>query len=194
MKWWDEQHKIYDNNNNTYNYITNSSLNMYIDFFECLDLYIKATNILEIGIGTGRALKEMKDKNLYAVDISEIAFNRIKDIAKTYYIENLPNNIIDLIFCNLVAQHVTDDELNKIFKYGIDSLKEDGTFLIQCADSLNKNTESKELYDKGGKLRDIETVSKMIKNANGKITYTTNKRYFNGGSIWWYGLHIRRVK
>ena len=187
QKWWDEQHEKF-NINGEKKYITGSALQSYLDFYQCSTQYAKAKTVFEIGIGTGRALREMENKDRYATDISEIAKERVKDITN---VTDIPIKCIDIAFCNLVAQHVNDETLQEILKYGLASLKPTGILCMQFADAKASNIYSKELMLKGGILRN-ESQSAELVNQEGKIVFTIPKRYFNGGSVWWYGYHIRR--
>jgi len=190
--WWETQHELF-NTGGEIEFITSSALGSYFDFFKCEELYNNAESVLEIGVGTGRALKEMTNKKLYATDISDKALDRVKDIAETCHTEELKENVIDLAICNLVAQHISNETLSNILKYAIASLKINGTLVLQHADALGDNEYSLKLILEGGMLKDKETVKKIVEENNGVITFEVPRRYFNDNTVWWDGIHIRRV-
>ena len=115
--WWEKAHHIAAKK-----WLTGSSLDSYLKFFDAEDVYNKAHYILEIGCGTCVATKQMDDvgKNLTVLDISQQALKTASQWATIVHssgIKLLPANYFNLAISYLVAQHMNDTDLQDQLTY-----------------------------------------------------------------------------
>jgi len=101
---------------------------------------LKINTILEIGCGTGKNTELLSriGKKVYAFDFSEKMILKAKEKVKTnnvaFTVTNIndrwqtENQVIDLITCNLVLEHIED--LNFIFSEAARSLVDQGKIFI----------------------------------------------------------------
>jgi len=99
----------------------------------------KNQNVLEVGVGIGRATREFaKDNDVYAVDISRTALDNLGNIAKKYLtadMVDIPDDTIDFAICHLVFQHCENEAIGFILDQVIRVLKPGGQFFLQSGDS-----------------------------------------------------------
>ena len=97
---------------------------------------------MEIGVGVAESVEYIaKRHNMVAVDISQVALDKVSKIAKTYLTENMediPSESIDLAFCNLVIQHCADDMVSFLIRQTLRTLKRDGIFSFQSGYCMEK--------------------------------------------------------
>ena len=180
-------------------YLSSYKLNQYLELFQMYNKYSLSNTILEVGIGNGNALQEMynDNKTLYALDIVQNALNKVKNIAKTYLIDDIqkiPKNSIDIIFCHLVVQHINNDMFEYHLKNIIPCLNESGVYCIQYRENLNQNIDSKDFETEqncklGDVLRTPVEVENLINTCGGKvlkhyIANSGNDIEFGGKWIW----------
>jgi len=172
-KEWDNYHT-----NNTIYWLTNSKLyNLAIDHNIDFESY-KNKKILEIGIGTGKCVEELKSytNEIYACDVSKIALKRVSSFAKTYTTVEL-NTIepVDLAICHLVFQHCDNKEVKRIINEV--NLTPNGIFSFQYAYLSEKKSS---FLDKNIKINNTHFFRSPEKMR--KIINTTNKQ-INGATI-----------
>jgi len=156
----------------------------------------KQKTIMEIGIGFGNTIKKLsKYYNVIAVDISQIALNRVNKIAKTYLTEDLSlikHNSVDWVLCHLVFQHCDDAMVKYLLKNVLNILKVDGFFSFQFADLPNKNVFFDENYKyalENGIMhfRSLEKMKQIINDCGGKIISISHPIIWpNSYNITWY--------
>lgn len=196
-EYWDKKHT-----DNDKWYLTGTSLAKYISIFGIPAK--RFGTVVEIGVGLGYATKGLSDKceKVYAVDISEVALDRVKDFTtpiRSDRMSEIPSNCADIVVCHLVAQHNLDVTLETLISEAIRVLRpKDGTFYLQFADSMQDKDEREALSDEkkmqeGFMFRSLETVDRMVRDCGGRIT-TTMRQNFSKYSILWHIVHIRKDK
>lgn len=195
-KEWDERHADIGSK---VNYVTStnfSSLNAYHQ----LDLKNVKT-ILDIGIGTGEAVKELKNTypqlKIYASDVSRTAL----ELSKEWWdISELSTNLknlkaVDLAYAHLVMQHNTDEEVTRIINDV--NLKDQGIFSVQFA-ALNpsKTIELSHLImtdiNKGMLFfRSLDRFKQLVKRTNKKLVEIRGSKWFS--SPYNFEWHVVRL-
>jgi len=131
-KFWDSQHSSDDIPT-----LSGCEYDETIDFMKIRELIKSDINVLEIGVGMGYVTKGFFDSgcNVSALDISDVALERVKPITKNVYntseLEKIPSDHFDLILCRNVVQHVATHYLRMELEHVIRSLKKDGILAIQ---------------------------------------------------------------
>ena len=175
-----EKRKIFWNTQHTNNIIPTLSGCEYdetIDFMKIRELTKPDIKVLEIGVGMGYVTKGFHDYGceVNALDISDVALERVKAICNSVYstndLEKLPTNYFDLILCRNVVQHVATDFLINELTHIMRSLNQDGVLAIQFVSSnqvedngLNVNYDTSEL---GEYCRTPQYFEKIINNLGG---------------------------
>jgi SAM-dependent methyltransferase len=158
-------------------WLTGTNLNEYLTMFDIQDKYKHSSSILEVGVGTASAIKEMyaQNKKVYAIDISKNALDKVKKyIVKGFLVNNLnklPQNSFDIVFCYLVIQHIDNDMLKHHIKHILPTLKDDGIYCIQYRGLLEGDTSdySIETQARGDVCRSPQVVKTIIEELGGKI-------------------------
>lgn len=153
--FWDDQQKK-DNNP----HLSNSSLADLQEGMGLTALFQKkrVLRILEIGIGTGNATRELYElgHNVSALDISAIALYKVRGFCSSVFfvdeVSKMPSNHFDLIICGNVIQHVPTEILIPEFREVFRSLHTDGTLAIQFVSATG-------VYGGGG--RDFEEFQSL---------------------------------
>lgn len=108
--FWDQQHTT---SNSTW--LTGSLLTAYWDFFQITADDLRDKKILEIGVGLGRASRELAKVagEFYCADISQTALDKLEDCTPHRFLTQDLKNITpaDVVICHLVTVHCTDDEV-----------------------------------------------------------------------------------
>lgn len=128
---WDKAHSINDKW-----MLTNSSALEMCKLHNITIPHLKL--VMEIGIGFGNFIKECNEREnaTIAIDISQIALDRVKFFSDTYLTKNMisiSNNIVDLAVCHLVFQHCKEEIVEFIISNTIRILKPNGIFSFQFA-------------------------------------------------------------
>jgi cyclopropane fatty-acyl-phospholipid synthase-like methyltransferase len=156
---------------------------------------------MEIGIGFGKTIEfiSQKQHNPSAVDISPIALERIKSIAKTYLVydmKNIEENSIDIAYSFLVFQHCNDEMLEHIIQYSLRALKKNGDFSFQIATGKYEDLPEEYKKRKEDNIefcdRDIETVKTIIKKYNGEIIEPPDIIYHKNFNFYWHILKVSK--
>jgi len=161
------------------------------------------TNILEIGVGLGKDIKELNKLgiNVYALDICEEAMKVIQNVIKGYWLhstlDDLPSNFFDVCISHLVSQHMNNDDFKDQLKNVIRSLKSTGRLAIQYAQAKVDNSVAQlseidmlgaEMM--GGVLRTVNEVKMLVENSGGYILQDFEMR--KGPNWVWRCVHIGR--
>lgn len=159
-------------------------------------------NVLNIGVGTGHCTKELAKlglNSLHALDISKKALDSVKDIAVCWTPDKLsaiPSNFFDVAISNLVAQHMSDKDLIPQIREVCRALKPDGVFAIQIANNIDNKPnldQSVRTQKEGCVSRTNKEISKIVKNAGGKIIHMWKGPYFKEYNFGWIFVHIGKT-
>ena len=189
-EYWNQQH--IDKN---VKMLTGSSLHSYCSFFNLIPEALEGQTILEIGVGLGKATRELAAiaKDLRVLDISHIAIDNVSDVIEMGYTDalDLPFGLFDIAISHLVAQHMSDSDLIIQMESIIESLKYSGKFYMQFADALGevKGTEE-ELQQGGGVLRSPEKMKQLVSYANANMKLIATRKINN--NVTWYGAEMRK--
>ncbi len=197
-QWWNFKHYIGDN------IVGNSDLTTVTQFLQLEQKIKDSIQIAEIGIGTGNIIKTLYNiggKLLTAVDISPFALMNVEQYAITCLPHEMRNwkkgdasSGYDLIICYLLAQHVTDPILLRLFLDSIKALKNDGIFAIQAMNVDNgKNAVSMRSLQTGSILRSPKELEDIINAAGGKVSSRIPNKQLPNTPAYWYGLHAKRI-
>lgn len=111
-----------------------------------INKFIQNKTILEIGVGTGRYLNSFKEyKHYYGIDFIESFINtakKLKPINCTLSVDDIVNlkfnKNIDLVFTNVVLQHVSNDKIEKAIS-NIASLNPTNVILCEGLCNMQSN-------------------------------------------------------
>lgn len=194
--WWDRAHK-----NDSLLWLSGYSGPSIWERLEVDSLLRPGAVVLNIGVGLGYCTHALSGRGctIYALDISDIALNRVRSIATPWLADNaanLPSNTFDVAISHLVVQHMLDDALLPQMTAVINSLKPNGIFALQFAKYTAKqsqNTRFTSMDAKGGSvLRSVEEMESMAIKAGGEIALSVPKEFSETGSWAWHVVHIRR--
>lgn len=188
IAFWDKHHS----NKNKY-WLTGSNPPDVIKNHRCQQEFIKANTFLDIGVGLGNMSRYVKKhkKNVIACDISDVALNRVKNIANS--IINMKDlekgSHVDLCICHLVFQHCNDETVREIINKV--KLTLSGIFSFQFACLRDGEDPSPTVMDllnnKTHYLRNLEEMKKIISESNKKLVDVTNQMDFYGKeNLRWY--------
>ena len=177
--FWTEQHIKNDREN-----LTGSVGAQIWDSHNINHLIIPNNKVLNIGTGFGyctRALKE-KGMDVYVLDITENAVERVQDVISGSWLEEniteLPSDFFDLAISHLVTQHIDDGSLGIQIKNIIRSLNKNGLFSMQFASPLGYEEIKEKVYLPGGECRWISSMDKIIRENGGEaILFKLIDRY-----------------
>jgi 2-polyprenyl-3-methyl-5-hydroxy-6-metoxy-1,4-benzoquinol methylase len=167
--FWNEKHK------KTVKYwLTGTKLKKLWDWHE-LECPIGQTT-MEIGVGMGHLVKTMAaSKNkVYAVDISQVALDKLAEITENRYLtkdmDSIPDSTMDFIVCHLVLCHCDTPMVEYLIKQAIRTLKSGGVASFHTADSSSQTSFVKEQVDSGLVFfRPHKQVKDIIERNNGYI-------------------------
>jgi len=166
------------------------------------DYIYPKTKILEIGVGLGNMVKSLNNigAEVSAIDISDIAINRVKKYCKYAYtidnIEQIPSDYFDLITCLNVIQHIPTHLLKKELSHFLRALKTSGIFAMQFVSSKHGEdlgANAKLLGIKAGTLcRTPQFMGKLIVSLGGTYTIVYERNDLNIGKV--NGNHVFHIK
>jgi len=193
-KFWEDNHRT-----NHLGWLSGYDINHYRLYHSSMAELNSDSVVLEIGIGTGTATKQISDscKELYTVDIVAEALEKVKDFSKTYLTKdfsNVPSDIMDLVICNLVLQHCNDEEAKLLVEQGVRVLKPGGKFSLQTANSTGLRGSGKSYEDSGYLImRDKSVVIDWIESFGGFVVGDSQFEH-RGEHITWNVLAITKEK
>lgn len=138
--------------------------------------YVKPdSKVLEVGVGFGYCLHELQlaypKANLYALDITEHAIDKVRDVIFTGWTDaaKVPINSFDCIYSLLVFPHVNNKEFNRMLKHLIAGLRPTGTLVFQTCVFIEPTDmdDSDGACSAGLALRNINYVVESIVNNGG---------------------------
>lgn len=165
-----------------------------------LNLIKSGCRVLEIGVGNGGDIRELNKIGaaVYALDICPDALFKVAKTIKqgwtTTEVSSLPKDFFDVVISHLVAQHMSNADLQEQIKNILPTLKSDGVFAMQYADRLKDHNydESVETQKGGGVCRSFEMISDMVDNANGTITWHAKIAESEIHQSCWHAINIKR--
>lgn len=194
--WWNQQHK-----NLEIRFLSNYPGEKIWRYLE-IENYIMVNNrVLNIGIGTGRCTKDLKNAGMkvYGLDISEIPLERIRNIVEACWLitecDKIPSDFFDLAISHLVVQHTPTDGLTDQFREVIRCLRPTGIFAVQFASPV-AGCESKEtLFNLklGEVLRTPEYMECLVNSVGGEVVHRCRNVYWEKFGFSWDGFHIRKA-
>ena len=157
--------------------------------------------VLNIGIGMGYCTRRLKELScaVSALDVSYAGLEQVKDICEhTWHpsaLDTLPDRYFDVAISNLVAQHMTNQDLMDQLHHVIRSLKSDGVFALQFAFQPGNrrfeiSSESAHAQKAGAVLRSLGLMEKMVVQAGGDIVWASRIGLFPEYGTGWYGVNI----
>ncbi len=197
--FWSQKHIDQD--------IRSLSGNGYITIFylHLDDIFPEAKQILNIGVGMGKFEKAcvQAGKKVDSMDIAEEAYRPIKDMVECFYhnAEAFTPNYYDLITELLVAQHISDKQMELHIKYAILGLTRNGIYAVQCPDYLEPVSQEEMIkmrtpkFMQGGRVCRSEKWFRDAANKYGGEVICKRHRVwlFPEFNMGWYTYHIRRV-
>lgn len=197
LSFWEDQHS----KNNIF-WLTGSSAHSVMEMHKIKPVH--NINFMDIGVGMGQMSEYQYGlrNNIYAVDVSAIALQKIKSITKqTYFTEQLSalsEEFIDLAICHLVFQHCNDMEVNFIIQNVFKILKPNGLFSFQIAEC--KSYEDLDPFHQSGvqnKTHYFRTkieIMLLLKNLNIENVEFVNEIFYpDQGNITWHFVHIKKI-
>lgn len=171
-----------------------------LDVYKCHQMVPPTNKIyMEIGIGRGKSIEFNSDKNkVIAVDICQNALDRVSGVSDTYLTENMgliQEKTIDVVLCHLVFQHCNDEMVEFIIKHSIRTLKNDGVFHFQFANSTQvRNITFHEFCIRNDIMhfRNKEVVVDMVNRNNGIVKKILPPVYYEHENITWYMFRVTR--
>ena len=195
-EWWEKAHREKNEE-----WLSGNTGKTIWEFLNIVDLIQSSKTILNIGVGLGYDTKELYDRkvNVQALDISEIALERVKNYIVAGYLStqlgDIPSGKFDLAISYLVVQHINEKDLLEQMSVIIRSLKPDGIFAMQFATGTDKGYKKRENLDaqmRGGVCWTLEEMKQLVERANGKIVWASNPKFWYKYKCKWYAIHIKR--
>jgi len=171
--------------------------------------------MLEIGVGLGRATKEIHDLGVVVdtLDICNEALDRVVDFTRARYlhrdIENLSVDEYDLAVSLLVTQHMSDRDILWQFPRVFRSLNQKGRFVVQWAGSRidGENDNHGTVLGEYGPVDGITPVgmisgrmvrseshaTSLIERSGGKVLEIRGRREFPEFKSCWFVTECRKV-
>lgn len=201
-KWWELNHQGV--NDRFLFWLTGSAGPEVWEYLEVADRIIAGTVVLNIGVGLGFCTRELARRKciVHALDISESALQKVKDVAAEVWLPSslslLPADTFDLAISNLVAQHMSDCDLEDQIKRIVPALKQKGIFALQFAcmlDPKNNNLDIVPLSSlKHGSVgRSLAWFCQIVERAGGMVIGAKRIGLFPLYNSCWYMVHIARL-
>ncbi len=195
--FWKEKHIEQD--------IRALSGNGYITIFylQIDDLFPCVETILNIGIGTGKFEKAcvQSGKVVDSMDIVKESWGCVRNVSRNFIIEakHIAPRSYDLITELLVAQHISDSELESHIKYAIMGLSYDGVYAVQSPTYISAVKPELEAlmqtprFMQGGRVcRYKKWFEETATKHGGKVIDTRRVWEFPQHNMIWNTYHIRR--
>jgi SAM-dependent methyltransferase len=167
------------------------------------DRIIRGKRVLEIGVGDGSDVRELRAKGLevHVLDITPAALQKVASITQGQWIasriELLPEAEFDVAISHLVTQHLSNEVLARQIKFVLRSLKPRGVFAMQFADHIEgvKDeffSEDLSLQQIGAVNRNVRMMQEIVRTAGGKITWLSRPQNFPDQKVRWFNIHIKK--
>lgn len=198
-QWWD---KCHSNQADFGFWLTGSAGVNVWSSLQIEDLIGPGQVILNIGVGQGHCTRELSARGcqVHALDISPVALSRISDCVVAGWLPSqlseLPSDTFDVAISHLVAQHMSDPDLEQQIREVVRGLKPKGVFALQFAFLMNGGEaeieQTPEVIKSGGICRSLERIRTMVEGAGGQIVWSEKIGTFAEYGSGWYGVHIQR--
>ena len=194
--FWDKMHM-----ENNIKFLTGSTGPKVWKQLNITNLIKKDKVVLNIGVGLGYCSFALKEKQvqLHCLDISQVALDRVRKIAKVWLASELnllPSNTFDLAISYLVTQHISDIDLKTQLVNVIRALKPEGIFAMQFAFDTNEKNKlsvyTNRNFQNGGVCRDLNYITKLVSEANGKIVWISKPTLYLKQQAGFYSIHIKK--
>lgn len=190
---WDKYHRLFETTGR-YQNLSGYGLDGYQQTLRSRELVQGAERILEIGAGTGAAIKDLvaKKKRVFALDVSPLAVERAEALGAVGIAAPtlLPADYFDLALCHLVAQHVPDEDFIPLLANVMRSLRSGGALAIQAADVPGAPPKGFDFTAQGNILRSESRMTELLKNAGaGEVTTVSKYLVVPEHNVWWLGFH-----
>lgn len=171
QNFWDQQHIT---SNSTW--LTGSFIDAYLRFFQITVDELRDRCVLEIGVGLGRATRELAKiaKEFYCSDISQTALDKLEDCTPHRFLSRDLKNIppVDLAICYLVTVHCNDLEVMRIVNDV--RLSDTGRMLVQFSGPSNDGEISERaqatfVEDGSHHFRTTQQIQNLLANTNKRI-------------------------
>lgn len=204
VQWWIDRHKTAD-----VHYLSGSNPKGVWERLNINDTITKGGCALVVGIGLGLEVKDLCTRGLdvHVLDICPEAFEVVKEYASGFYLADdlskIPRDTFDFAVSHLVAQHMTDYDLQWQIAAVLRGLKPDRLFAMQFANNTSREPDSILNCDrgvffhvnsqmKGGVVRSCREMSYIVNRAGGEIVwYSKPWPCGTSNTATWYCVHIR---
>jgi len=120
------------------------------DYMEISELLTTGKTVLYVGVGTGTALKQLHELGciIHSLDIAENARSKAEPYSRFWLeseFENMPDDSFDVIIHHLVAQHLSNHQLERHVSNAIRCLKPTGILAMQYAYNIDDKKSPEEL-------------------------------------------------
>ena len=196
---WDRAHKEGD-----ISALTGTGLGGHLATLGCTELVYPETNVLCIGVGTGKWVHELVPKvtNTWALDTSSKAKDCLPPIVEfTEDAKQLPTDYFDLAMSLWVTPHMTDHDLECQLKEVIRSLKVGGILAIHYKEPISNETTIDNLQGSerewrrasdAGMLRRRSYFEEMVTWSGGKVVKRVSENVSHFYSIIEVSTHITK--
>lgn len=188
--YWEEQHE-----RNEIKMLTGTELNRYYDLFNIKRETLENKTVLEIGVGTGKATRAigLLTDDFDVLDIADKAISKVVNWISEGYTDSksLASNKYDVVISNLVAQHMSTEDLKAQMKDVIRSLKDTGVFFMQFSEAKGYNPETVEVQQGGGVLHSVNDMSKIVASCGGVMDLIQTIQILP--IVKWHCVAIRRA-
>lgn len=191
--FWDKNHS-----DNVLLWLTGSRVAQVFELHRLTELF--NINFMDIGVGMGEMCRHQHSlgNQVYAVDISEIALQKIKDFSRAQIFINdlvkVEPNLIDLAVCHLVMQHCNDEMCKYIIDNVYNALKPNGVFSIQFAGVDNVSRLDNEIGSdvQNGFFRSPHKMMELTKDISPDEIMITRRISFPKTPVYWHIMQIKK--
>jgi SAM-dependent methyltransferase len=187
--WWEECHRC-----SIHKYLSGSSPQVTLQQH---NITVKPGQVvLDFGVGLGYMSKYLHELGVtvHALDISKTGLARVEPYTACRWTpdDTMPSNTYDAAVCHLVAQHVSDEDLEKELRNVLSAMKIDGILSVQFANSpFLDHSVASQMH--GGVCREPGAARDLIARAGGRVIWQSEFQRFTHTPTYWYYMHIVRV-
>jgi len=200
-EWWDLNHQ--EKNEQYKLWLTGSAGPDVWEYLGVRDRVRPNAVILNVGVGLGHCTRRLAAQGciVHALDISGTALEKVKDVTAGSWLPStlsqLPCFLFDLVISNLVAQHMTDKDLEDQIRHMIPALKQDGIIAMQFAcmlePSLNDSADvALSVLKQGGVGRSVSRYCLLAERAGAIVLRMERIAVFGEYGSVWYCAHLAR--
>jgi len=170
------------------------------DYMEFSDLLTTNTNVLYVGVGTGSALEQLHELGcvVHSLDIAENARPKAELYSQFWLesdFENIPDEFFDIVIHHLVAQHLSNRQLERHFNNAIRCLKPTGILAMQYAYSLDgRELDVCDCQMTYSSTRNKATIKKMVSQNGGTISLHKDVEEYPEYKMGWRIIHAKPLR